>query len=524
MSQFLTLSDAIATHARLMPKKLGARDSCRSINYAEWNDRASRLADGLLSSGLKSGDRVGLLAYNCLEWMVIYVALARAGLVAVPINFRLTGPEIVYILNNAEVGAVIAGADFCDMLDSQKAELKLSSGKYFVLGDAQNTGWISYEALISNGDPARKFNAVDPESMCALMYTSGTTGKPKGAIRNHQGSYLIALATALEMEFSKDDTGLLVMPMCHANSLYFATTFIHLGAACIIDDRRSYDPEALLATLSNERVTFTSLVPTHYIMLLSLPDEIKKKYDVSSVGRLLVSSAPARRDTKLAILDYFTNGRLYELYGSTEAGWVTLLRPNEQLTKLGSVGREWSGSGNIRLLNENREEVADGEVGELFSRTPYVFDGYWKNPEKTAEAFDGGWCSVGDMARRDEDGYIWLVDRKSNMIISGGENVYPSEVEGAIGAHPAVKDVAVIGMPHEKWGESVHAVVVLHEGMQASETEIRQWCRDRLAGFKCPSRVSFIADQDMPRTATGKIIHRHLKNYFSDEERHLQTA
>ena len=524
MSQFPTLSDAIATHARLMPQKLGARDSRRSLTYAQWNDRASRLADSLLKAGLQTGDRVGLLAYNCLEWMEIYVALTRAGLVAVPVNFRLTGPEVAYILNNAEVSAVIAGTEFCDTLDSQKDVLQLPKGRLFVLGDAPHAGWTSYEALISAGDPARKFRAVDPSGMCALMYTSGTTGKPKGAIRNHQGSYLIALATALEMSFSKDDTGLLVMPMCHANSLYFATTFIHLGAACIVDDRRSYDPEALLATLSQEKVTFTSLVPTHYIMLLSLPEEVKKKYDVSSVGRLLVSSAPARRDTKLAILDYFKNGRLYELYGSTEAGWVTLLRPDEQLTKLGSVGREWAGSGNIRLLNENREEVADGEVGELFSRTPYVFDGYWKNPEKTAEALDGDWCSVGDMAKRDADGYIWLVDRKSNMIISGGENVYPSEVEGAIGAHPAVKDVAVIGMPHEKWGESVHAVVVLHEGQEASEADIRQWCRDRLAGFKCPSRVSFIADQDMPRTATGKIVHRTLKNQFTEEASRLQTA
>jgi len=524
MSQFPTLSDAIATHARLMPQKLGARDSRRSLSYAQWNDRATRLADGLLNAGLATGDRVGLLAYNRLEWMEIYVALARAGLVAVPVNFRLSGSEIAYILNNAEVSAVIAGSEFCDTLDAQGTELKLPRGRHFVLGDAPHDAWISYETLIRGGNPSRSFNTVDPESLCALMYTSGTTGKPKGAIRNHQGSYLIALATALEMEFSKTDTGLLVMPMCHANSLYFATTFIHLGAACIIDDRRSFDAEALLATLSQEKVTFTSLVPTHYIMLLSLPEEIKSKHDVSSVGRLLVSSAPARRDTKLAILDYFKNGRLYELYGSTEAGWVTLLRPDEQLTKLGSVGREWAGSGNIRLLNDQREEVADGDVGELFSRTPYVFDGYWKNPEKTAEAFDGGWCSVGDMARRDEDGYIWLVDRKSNMIISGGENVYPSEVEGVIGSHPAVKDVAVIGMPHDTWGESVHAVVVLHEGEQSTQAEIRQWCRDRLAGFKCPSRVSFIADQNMPRTATGKIVHRSLKQLFAAQASSAQTT
>ncbi len=516
MSHIPTLSDAIATHARLSPQQTGARDSRRTLTYAQWNERASRLADGLLSAGLSAGDRVGLLAYNCLEWMEIYVALARAGLVAVPVNFRLTGPEIAYILNNAEVSAVIAGSEFCDTLDAQREALHLPEGRAVVIGEAPHAGWTAYETLMATGRPERRFDPVDPQSMCALMYTSGTTGKPKGAIRSHQGSYLIALATALEMGFSKADTGLLVMPLCHANSLYFGTTFMHLGATCIIDDRRSFDPEALLATLSQDKVTFTSLVPTHYIMLLSLPEATRRNYDVSSVGKLLVSSAPARRDTKLAILDYFRNGQLYELYGSTEAGWVTLLRPDEQLNRLGSVGREWVGSGHIRLLNDKREDVADGEVGELFSRTPYVFDGYWKNPEKTAEAFEGSWCSVGDMARRDEDGYIWLVDRKSNMIISGGENVYPSEVEGVIGAHPAVKDVAVIGMPHEKWGESVHAVLVLHEGQSSSEAEIRQWCRDRLAGFKCPSRVSFISDADMPRTATGKIQHRILKKNLEE--------
>lgn len=276
MSQFLTLSDAIATHARLMPNKLGARDSRRTLTYAHWNRNANSLADSILKLGLKVGDRVGLLAYNCLEWMEIYVALARAGLVAVPVNFRLTGTEIAYILNNAEVSAVIAGKDFCETLNAQKTALQLASERYIVIGDALDKGWISYESLIKQGDPVRKFDAVDTQSMCALMYTSGTTGKPKGAIRNHQGSYLIALATALEMGFNKEDTGLLVMPLCHANSLYFATTFIHLGATCIVDDRRSFDPEALLATLSQEKVTFTSLVPTHYIMLLSLPETIRK--------------------------------------------------------------------------------------------------------------------------------------------------------------------------------------------------------------------------------------------------------
>jgi fatty-acyl-CoA synthase len=374
------------------------------------------------------------------------------------------------------------------------------------------TGWLGYEASLKHVSTSFNESPAKPEDRFALMYTSGTTGRPKGAIRNHGGSALMAMATALEMGFSQDDTALLVMPMCHANSLNFATTFVHLGASIVIDDRRSFDPEALLATLSRQRITFTSLVPTHYIMMLALPHDVKRKYDVGSVGKLLVSSAPVRAETKQEILKHFHNSQLYELYGSTEAGWVTLLRPHEQITKLGSVGREWAFSGAIRLLNENGDEVADGEVGELFSRTPYVFDGYWKNPDKTAEAFRGAWCSVGDMARRDAEGYLWLVDRKSNMIISGGENIYPSEVERVIGAHPSVRDVAVIGVPHEKWGESVQAVIVLHEGRNVSEDELRVWCKARLAGFKCPTSYRFIDDSEMPRTATGKIQHRLLKH------------
>ena len=511
MSPLPTLSDAVATHARLNPDKLGARDSRRALTYAQWDERASRLAAGLLALGLHKGDRVAVLAYNGLEWMEIYVALARAGLVAVPLNFRLMAAEIAYILTHSEISAVIAGVEFPATLDSIRAELSIEPGRHILMGGPPCPGWTGYEDLIEQAAVPRAFEPVHPDETCALMYTSGTTGRPKGAIRSHAGSTLIALATALEMGFGRDDTALLVMPLCHANSLYFSTTFIHLGATCVIDDRRSFDPEALLATLAREKVTFTSLVPTHYIMVLALPDAVKQRYDVRSVGKLMISSAPARKDTKLAILEYFRNGKLYELYGSTEAGWVTLLRPQEQITKLGSVGREWAGSGAIRLLDEQRQEVPDGEVGELFSRTAYVFDGYWKDPEKTAEALRGEWCSVGDMARRDADGYIWLVDRKSNMIISGSENIYPSEVEGVLGAHPKVKDVAVIGIPHEKWGETVQAVIVLHEGQQASAEEMQAWCQQTLARFKCPRSLVFIADANMPRTATGKIVHRLLR-------------
>jgi len=238
---------------------------------------------------------------------------------------------------------------------------------------------------------------------------------------------------------------------------------------------------------------------------------------MDAVTKLMISSAPARRDTKLAIMEYFRNSGLYELYGSTEAGWVTMLHPDEQLTKLGSVGLECVGSGPVRLLDADGQEVADGEVGELYSRNAYTFDGYWKLPDKTAEAFRGDYCTVGDMARRDGDGYLYLVDRKSNMIISGGENVYPSEVETLIASHPAVRDVAVIGLDDETWGERVHAVVVPHDGQAIDEAALIDWCRDKIAGYKRPRSVSVIAEADMPRTATGKIQHRILKARLSGQ-------
>ena len=247
-------------------------------------------------------------------------------------------------------------------------------------------------------------------------------------------------------------------------------------------------------------------------MMLDLSASVRARYNVDAVSKLMISSAPARRDTKLAIMECFRNSRLHEMYGSSEAGWVTLLRPDEQMTQLGSIGRELIGTARIRLLDEAGNEVADGEVGELHSRTPWCFEGYWRLPEKTAEAFRGPYLSVGDLARRDAQGYYTLVDRKNNMIISGGENVYPSEVENLLGSHPKVKDVAVIGRPHPLWGEAVHAVIVLRDGASATEREIVDWCVEKIAGYKRPRSASFLADHEMPRTATGKILHRVLRD------------
>jgi acyl-CoA synthetase (AMP-forming)/AMP-acid ligase II len=252
-------------------------------------------------------------------------------------------------------------------------------------------------------------------------------------------------------------------------------------------------------------------------MLLSLPAAVRARHDVTQVDKLLISSAPARRDTKLAIMDYFTRSRLFEGYGSTEAGLVTLLRPEQQFDKLGSIGREIIGTGRIRLLDTSGNEVRDGEVGELYSRTPTAFDGYWGLPEATARAFRDSYCTAGDMARRDADGFYTLVDRKSNVIITGGEKVYPSEVEQVLGAHPGVKDVAVIGLPDATWGEAVTAVVVLHDAGTPRADELIVAARQVLAGYKCPKSVLMIDDNEMPRTATGKILHRVLRERLATE-------
>ncbi|HMB77118.1 MAG TPA: AMP-binding protein, partial [Kiloniellaceae bacterium] len=444
----LNISQVLTAQARLQPDRIGARDLTRSMTFRTWNQRACRLANALTGLGLAKGHRVAILAYNRIEWAEIFAAAAKAGIIAVPINFRLTGAEAQYILENSGAAAIICEDVLTSTIEAVRADLDLATDRFILIGSNKTEGqWRAYEDLLSAASDAEPDVAVSPDETWCLMYTSGTTGRPKGAVRTHRGIAMLSLMTAVELATKRADNALLVMPMCHANSLFFFSAFVYSGAAVSIFSQASFDPALCLRTMGETGTTFTSLVPTHYTMMLDVPLAERGKASFDRVEKLMVSSAPARTDTKRAVMEMFPNTGLFELYGSTEGGWVTMLHPDEQFDKLGTVGRETIGSAPIKMLDEDGKEVPDGQPGELYSCNPYTFTGYWNNPAKTAEAFRGNYMTVGDIAIRDEDGFIKLIDRKNNVIITGGENVYPSEVEAVIGSHPAISDVAVIGLP-----------------------------------------------------------------------------
>ena len=513
MTHWMNLGQNLKVNAKKFPTTVALQDSQRSYTYPQTNERTNRLANSLLALGLSKGDRVAVLMENSIEIIELYLATAKAGLVIVPINFRLVGPEIAYITNNSDARAFIAHDMFAAEVDRVKSELvNITPANYFVVGQELD-GYRPYEELISEGAPEEPDTIVDPQDTWILIYTSGTTGKPKGVIRSHASHIAFYLINAVDFGFNEHDFCMNVMPLCHINSTFFTFIFLYIGASVYVHPAMSFKPEEILGIVEREKISFISLIPTHYNLILNAPADALKR-NVSSIRKLLCSSAPVRKSMKECIMGYFKGVELYEAYGSTEAGIVTVLKPEYQMKKLGSIGFETLGTEFVKILDENGKPVPDGEVGELYSKGPMLFDEYYKLPDKTAESFVDGWFSAGDMARKDADGFYEIVDRKDNMIITGGENVYPSEVEEVVGGHPDVFDAAVIGLPDEKWGERVAAVIIKKPGAKLDETAMHAFCKDKMAGFKRPKDIIFIEADAMPRTATGKILHRILRENY----------
>lgn len=515
MACWLNLGQILTINAKKFPSTIALKDTKRSFTYPELNKRVNKLCHSLLSLGLKKGDKVAVFLENSIEIVEAYLATAKTGLIIVPINFRLVGKDVQYILNNSDAKALIVHDEFTKIINPIKPNLKnIKPDRYIVVGEKVE-GYKEYEKFIQKSPDIEPKAVVEPKDIWVLLYTSGTTGTPKGVVRSHESYIAFYLINAVDFGFNEHDICLNVMPICHVNSTFFTFTFTYIGGSVYIHPARHFRAEEILEIIEREKITFISLIPTHYNLILNVSEEAKK-HDVSSIRKLLCSSAPVRKSMKKAIMKFFPDVELYEGYGSTEAGIVTVLKPEHQLSKLGSIGFESLGTDFVKIFDENGKEVGVGEVGELYSRGPMMFDEYYKLPDKTKSSFKGEWFSAGDMAKRDEDGFYNLVDRKDNLIITGGEHVYPSEVEEVIGSHPDVFDVAIIGLPDEMWGDIVIAVVI-PKG-KINEATIKDYCKVKMARYKVPKQVIFIKEDDMPRTSTGKILHRILRERYSTEE------
>jgi acyl-CoA synthetase (AMP-forming)/AMP-acid ligase II len=501
----LTIVGGVREFARATPTTTAVIDGDRSITYAELDDRASRLANHLLGAGLEPGQRVAVLLGNRLEYPEIAAGIAKAGLVMVPVNPRLTPDEAGFILEHSGTRALILDQALTGVVGDAGAGLPS------LVIDAEGSSYEQALAAAGATDPMTSLNETDP--FC-IAYTSGTTGRPKGVLISHRSRALTFYMSALEWNLGNTGgqprVSAAVAPMYHGAGFAFGYAPVFTGGTTTM--LRSWDPKRFLELVERDRVQSAFLVPTHAHLLRALGDDVIAAHDLSSLDTLYFNAAALPWALKQWVMATFPDVGVHELYGSTESGIITNLRPADQHRKPGSVGHPWYLT-EVRVLGDDGEPVAAGEPGELFSRSPYLMNGYHQDPDATAACTtEDGFVTCGDIVVLDDEGYLHIVDRKKDLIISGGVNIYPREVEEVLATHEAVAEVAVVGVPDEAYGERVVAHLVLRSGVefdQDTRAALEEHCRAKLAGFKVPREMHALAA--LPRNAAGKVLKRDLR-------------
>ena len=477
----------------------------RRFTYAELNQRSNRIARGLARLGVRPGDRVALLLPNGVEFAETYFGLANLGAVLVPLNFRLAPAELEFILADAGASALIYDADFDDSVAALR-DSGLHVDTLVRLGRSRPpTGVQTYESLLASGSPEEPEAGASGADALFIMYTSGTTGRPKGAVHTHASFLWGSLGVNLTCDIRDGDRELVVLPMFHIGALLPVTWELHHGGTAVV--LRTFDPEVALEAITRERITTGLVVPTILELLFEHP--AFERCDHSCLRSLIVGGAPVpppllRRAHEAGI------AALHE-YGSTEAATVSIARPEESLTKPESAGRPFVHT-EVRIVDQDGADMPGGEVGEIVVRGRHVMQGYWRLPDATAETLREGWLHTGDLGTLDAEGCLYVRDRRKDMIISGGENIYPAEVERVLALYPGIREVAVIGQPSPRWGESPIAIVVSAAAEVPRAEDVVAFCRGKLAGYKIPRRLEVV--DMLPRTATGKVQKHLLRSRF----------
>jgi fatty-acyl-CoA synthase len=474
--------------------------------FGELDQRAGCLAGALLKTGLKPGDRVALLSYNSDYLVESYLALVRVGLVATPVNFRLVGPEMAYILNNSGAKAIIYGPEFEEVLSSIQPDLQ--TVEIFISPFAKKSGLATeYDTFLQGGSWTACSQQIKEDDPCQIMYTSGTTGRPKGAVITHRNVIWNLFNTIHGRQDKGGQVSIVVGPLYHTAALNNHLTIqVALGGTCLLV--RKFEPEDMLELIQTERATTISGSPAMYNLLLQHPEA--GKYDTSSITKCTAGADKLPMETKRQLLEFFPNIRgVYDVYGCTEASpCIAILNELDSMRKDGSVGPALPFL-DARLLDEQGKPVPTGQVGEIVCRGPNVMHGYHENPEATEAAIRDGWLYTGDMAKLDDEGFFYVVDRKKDMIVSGGENIYPREIEEVLYTHPDIAEAAVVGMSDATWGESGRAFIALKQGSSLTAQEVIDFCKQHLASYKKPKRVDFV--NELPRNASGKVLKRKLR-------------